>query len=411
MSGDRRVVIVGMGIRSPIGNTPEELADSLKSRRSGVQRMPDWEDIRRLRTKVAGLCNIEGEEKTIPRHNRRSMGRVSMLATLSAIDAVKESGLREEEIASPLCGISYGSTEGSTAERTGMLGKMLQNRDLSGVPASSYLKCMSHTCGANLATFLHLRGPFIASCTACVCGSQGIGFGYEAIKSGKADIMIAGGAEEMHFLYAAVFDLMMATSSKYNDRPSETPRPFDANRDGLVVAEGAATLVLEDYERAKRRGASILAEIEGFWSNASGLHLTDSHALSIGECMHAALKTAGRKSEEIQQVSAHATATANGDEAEAIAIHKVFGPHVPVTAIKGYMGHTMGASGAIEAIATIMMMRQGFIAPTLNLESPDPALPTLDHVIGDPRERHVKVAVNNNFAFGGVNTSLVLALI
>jgi 3-oxoacyl-[acyl-carrier-protein] synthase II len=373
--------------------------------------MPAWNDIKRMRTRLAGLCNIEGEEESIPRQYLRSMGRVASLAALSAMDAVKASGLKEEEIASPICGVSYGSTEGSIGNQMEYLRKMLLNRSLEGIPASWYLKCMSHTCAGNISILFHTRGPFIASCTACVSGSQGIGLGYEAIKAGKADIMITGGAEEVEFLSAAVFDLMMATSSNYNDRPAESPRPFDANRDGLVVAEGAGTLILEEYKRAKKRGAPILGEIEGFWSNGSGMHLTNSDARSMEECLLAALKDAGRNPEEIQHVNAHATATSHGDEIEAIVTNKIYGAKVPVTSLKGYMGHTMGACGAIEAIATLLMMRQGFIAPTLNLEDPDPALPPLEHVRGEPWDQPFRLGVSNNFAFGGVNTSLVLGLI
>jgi len=411
MGSGRRVAVVGMGIRSPVGNSLAEFAESLKKGRSGIRRMPEWEGVRRLRTKVAGVCNINGEEKGIPRKFRRSMGRVSVLAALSAIDAVRQSGLGEEEIASAECGISYGSTAGSTLEQVELIGKYILNSDLTGALASSYLKCMSHTCAGNLSTLFRIQGPFIASCTACVSGSQGIGFGYEVIRSGRAEIMITGGAEEMHFLHAAVFDLMLATSSRYNDHPSKTPRPFDAERDGLVVAEGAGTLVLEEYEHAERRGAQILAEVEGFWTNVSGVHLTDSDAPSIEQCMRRALGEARRSPEDIQHVNAHATATHNGDEAEALAIHRVYGSRVSVTAIKGYTGHTLGASGAIEAIGTILMMRGGFIAPTLNLERPDPRLPPLNHVMGNPMDKRITVAVNNNFAFGGINTSMILSLV
>jgi 3-oxoacyl-[acyl-carrier-protein] synthase II len=398
-----------MGIRSPIGNSPEEFVKSLKERRSGISIMPEWETIKGLRTRVAGLCDIEGEEESVPRQYRRSMGRVAMLAALSAIDAVKSSGLREEEIASQACGVSYGSTEGSVRSQMEYIGNMIQNRSLEGIPPSWYLKCMSHTCAGNLSILFHTRGPFIASCPACVSGSQGIGFGYEAIKTGKADLMITGGADEVDVLSAAVFDLMMATSSNYNDRPSETPRPFDEKRDGLVVAEGAATLILEEYERAKNRGAPIFGEIEGFWTNGSGMHLTNSDARSMEECLLAALKDAGRSPDEIQHVSAHATGTTHGDDVEATVINTIYGPDVPTASIKGYMGHTMGACGAIEAIATLLMMRESFIAPTLNLETPDPALPRLNHVIGEPLDQRFCLAVLNNFAFGGVNTSLVLS--
>jgi 3-oxoacyl-[acyl-carrier-protein] synthase II len=411
MENKRRVVIVGMGMRSPIGNTLEEFVKSLKERRSGIRIMPEWQDINRLRTRVAGLCHIDGEEEIIPRAYRRSMGRVAILAALSAIDAVKASGLSEEEIASQTCGVSYGSTEGSIRSQMEYIGNLIKNRSLEGIPASWYLKCMSHTCAGNLSILFHTRGPFIASCPACVSGSQGIGFGYEAIKAGKADIMITGGADEVDILSAAVFDLMMATSSNYNDRPSETPRPFDEKRDGLVVAEGAATLVLEDYERARKRGAPILGEIEGFWTNGSGMHLTNSDARSMEECILAALKEAGRNAADIQHVNAHATGTTHGDEVEAIVINKIYGSDVPTTSLKGYMGHTMGACGAIEAIATLLMMREGFIASTLNLENPDPALPPLNHVMGESWDKRFRVGASNNFAFGGVNTSLVLSLV
>jgi len=409
MGNKRRVVVVGMGIRSPIGNTPGELVKSLKERRSGICIMPEWQNIKGLRTRVAGLCHIEGEEESIPRPYRRSMGRVALLAALSAIDAVKASGLSEDEIASPACGVSYGSTEGSVRSQMEYIGNMIQNRSLEGIPPSWYLKCMSHTCAGNLSILFHTRGPFIASCPACVSGSQGIGFGYEAIRTGKANIMITGGADEVDILSAAVFDLMMATSSNYNDRPSETPRPFDEKRDGLVVAEGAATLILEEYERAKKRGAPIFGEIEGYWTNGSGIHLTNSDARSMEECLRAGLKEARRNPAEIQYVNAHATGTTHGDDVEAIVINKIYGPDVPTTSIKGYMGHTMGACGAIEAIATLLMMREGFIASTLNLENPDPALPPLNHVMGESWNQHFNLAVSNNFAFGGVNTSLVLS--
>lgn len=411
MDHNRRVAVVGMGIRSPIGNNLEEFVDSLQKRRSGICQMPEWQEVQRLRTRVAGLCDIEGQEVSIPRGYRRSMGRVAIMAALSAIDAVKASGLNEDEIASQFCGVSFGSTEGSIGNQETYINKLVHDRTLEGIPPSWYLKSMSHTCAGNISILFNTRGPFIASCTACTSGSQGVGFGYDAIRTGKADIMITGGAEEMSFLSAAVFDLMMATSTNYNDSPLETPRPFDADRDGLVVAEGAATLVLEEYERAKRRCAPIIGELEGFWTNGSGKHLTNSDARSMEECMVAALKDAKRNPDEIQHVNAHATATLQGDEVEAIVTNKVFGPNVPVTSIKSYMGHTMGASGAIEAIATLLMMREGFIASTLNLEKPDPALPPLKHIVGDSWDKRINIGVSNNFAFGGVNTSLVLRLL
>lgn len=408
MTQKLRVVVTGMGVRTPIGNTPSEVVEALKASRSGVRYMPDWEQIDRMRTKVAGVCDIEGQESSIPRNFRRGMGRVSILASLAAMDAIRDSGLDEAQTASPDCGVSFGSTAGSTTEQVAQMARMVQNRSLAGVQSSSYLKCMSHTCAGNLATFFHCRGPLIASCVACASGSQGIGYGYEAISRGKAKYMITGGAEEMHFMHAAIFDVLMATSSGFNSTPHETPRPFDAARDGLVVAEGAGCLVLEEFENARRRGANIYAEIIGFWTNSSGVHLTDSDPQSMEECMRMALNDAGVNARDVEHISAHATATLGGDEAEAVAMHRLYGPDVPVTALKGYTGHTLGASGAVEAVASILMGRHGFMAPTLNLIEPDAALPPLKHIMGEPLERGFVLGVNNNFAFGGVNTSLVM---
>jgi 3-oxoacyl-[acyl-carrier-protein] synthase II len=408
MGDKQRVVVTGMGMRTPIGNTAKDVLEALKAGTSGIRYMPEWEQIDRMRTKVAGSCAIDGQEAAIPRTYRRGMGRVAILATLAAMDAVQDSGIGADEIASPACGVSFGSTAGSTTEQVAQMEHMMGKKSLAGVPSSAYLKCMSHTCAGNLATFFHCRGPLIASCVACASGSQGIGFGYEAISRGKAPVMITGGAEELHLLHAAIFDVLMATTSNFNDRPHETPRPFDAARDGLVVSEGAGCLVLEEYEHARRRGANMYAEILGYWTNASGAHLTDSDPASMEECMRAALTDAGIDAADVEHVSAHATATETGDQAEAEATHRVYGPETPVTALKGHMGHTLGASGAIEAIASILMGREGFMAYTLNLSQPDPAFPPLNHIMKEPLDRGFILGVNNNFAFGGVNTSLVI---
>ncbi|MHB8828865.1 MAG: beta-ketoacyl synthase N-terminal-like domain-containing protein [Syntrophales bacterium] len=403
-----RVVVTGMGLRTPVGNTFKDVAYALKTGKSGIRYMPDWEKIERMRTKVAGLCDIDGEEASIPRHFRRGMGRVAILAALAARDAVKDSGIGAAEIGSPACGVSFGSTSGSTSEQVMQMGRMVQNQSLAGIPSSSYLKGMSHTCASNLATMFHCQGPFVASCTACVSGSQGIGFGYEAIAHGKAHIMLTGGAEEMYFMHGAIFDVLMATSSNFNGRPHETPRPFDVDRDGLVVSEGAGCLVLEEYDHARRRSANIYAEILGYWTNSSGMHLTDSDPGSLEECMRAALKDAHVLAEDVEHVCAHATATNGGDKAEAIATQRVYGSRTPVTALKGNMGHTLGASGAIETICSILMGREGFMSHTLNLVEPDPALPPMYHIMKEPLDKGFSLGINNNFAFGGVNTSLVI---
>jgi 3-oxoacyl-[acyl-carrier-protein] synthase II len=406
MSNQRQVVITGLGLRSPIGNTPAELATSLRSDRSGIVAMPEWAEIGNLRTRVAGICQ-EIDESGIERKVRRSMGRVSVLAALAARDAVADAGLDETAVASPDCGVSFGSTAGSTQALQEYMVRIFNKGSLKGMQSSTYLQFMSHTCAANLAMMFRTRGPVIASCTACVSGSQGIGYAYEQIRSGRAALMLGGGAEEMHFMDAGIFDIMRATSTKFNDIPERTPRPFDAARDGLVVAEGAGCVILEEYEHAKKRGARIWAEVLGYGTSCDGEHLTNPSAEGMAGALHAALADAGLSADAIEHVNAHATATAQGDAAEAEATHKVLGERVPVSALKGYMGHTLGGCGAIESIATIKMMHEGFMAPTRNLEQPDPALAPLGHILGEPREASFSIGMNNNFAFGGINTSLI----
>lgn len=410
MADDRRVVVTGIGLRSPAGNSIEELADSLQNKKSGIKAVPEWSRIENLRTRVAGICeNII--ETDIDRKYRRTMGRVAILAALAARDAVSDSGLPEDLIGSPACGVAFGSTAGSSQSLEDYVKQVFENESIKGMQSSSYIHFMSHTCAANLAMMFRAKGPVIASCTACASGSQAIGFGYEAIKGGKADIMIAGGAEEMHFMDAAIFDIMRATSTKYNDRPDMTPRPFDRDRDGLVVGEGGGCCVLEEYSHAAKRGARIYAEVSGFGTNCDGTHITNPSEDGMAGAMLRALKDAKISPDDIGHINAHATATEVGDVVESAATYRVFGNRVPVSAFKGYTGHTLGACGALESIITIIMMNMGFIAPTRNLENPDPACAPINHVIGGVRSQSFKVGMNNNFAFGGINTSLIFSIV
>jgi len=399
--------VVGLGVQSPIGQTPDELAAALRESSSGIVAQPGWGRIEGMECRVGGACPEELDLKAVPRVFRRSMGRVGILAALAAQDAVADSGLDEAAVASPSCGVSFGSTHGSVQAQEEFTSTLFQQRSTRGLQSSTYLRFMSHTCAANLGILFRTRGPIIASCTACTAGSQGIGFGYQAIKYGQAEMMITGGAEELHFGTAVIFDLMRATSTGYNDRPDRTPRPFDADRDGLVVGEGAGCLVLEEWNRAKRRGAKIYAELLGFGTNCNGRHITHSDANGVAECIQAALKDARMDPDRIDYINAHATATETGDLAEAEGTHQVLGRDIPISGIKGQTGHTLGASGALESVATIMMIIQGFMAATRNLERPDPNLPPLEHIIGSARERNLKIALNNSFAFGGINASLI----
>jgi len=406
MSRGNRVVVTGVGLRSPIGHTLAALRDGLLQGRSGVRTMPGWDKLDGLRTRVGAPC--EGIDiGEIPRKYARTMGRVGVLAALTVRDAVADAGLPADVVASPMCGVAYGSTVGSTAAQEDFLRPILNETSIRGLLASTYLQFMSHTCAANIALMFGCKGPVIASCTACTSGSQGVGIAYEQVRFGRVPICLGGGAEELHILHAGIFDIMRATSAGYSDTPERTPRPFDRKRDGLVVGEGAACLVMEEYEHAKKRGANIYAEIIGYGQGCNGTHPTNSDPEGICIAINLALRDAELSPSDIQHINAHATGTDVGDAAEAVAVHRIFGTKVPVSALKGYLSHTLGASGAIESVATIAMMREGFMAVSKNLEEPDPAIPPLDHVMGSARQGPIRIAMNNNFAFGGINTSLV----
>jgi 3-oxoacyl-[acyl-carrier-protein] synthase II len=302
-------------------------------------------------------------------------------------------------------GIAYGSSAGSPPAIADF-GRMIVARATEGINANTYIKMMSHTAAVNIGVFFGLTGRVITTSSACTSGSQGIGYAFEAIQGGRQVAMLAGGAEELDATEAAVFDTLFATSTR-NAEPQLTPRPFDAKRDGLVLGEGACTLVLEELGHARARGARIHAEILGWGTNADGTHVTHPHHQTMAQAMRLALQDAGLDAGAIGYVNAHGTATEQGDLAESQATHDVLGDRVPVSSLKSYMGHTLGACGALEAWMTIEMMREGWFAPTLNLDVVDPRCAPLDHVTGTGRDAHADIVMSNNFAFGGINTSLV----
>ena len=265
---------------------------------------------------------------------------------------------------------------------------------------------MPHTAAVNLSLYFKTTGRLIPSGTACTSGSLAIGYAYEAIKNGAQDIMIAGGAEEFSPTQVAVFDTLFATSTK-NNTPSVTPSPFDANRDGLVIGEGAGTLILEEYEHAKARGAKIYAELVGFGTNTDGTHITQPNAITMAECMKLALETANLSPDKIGYINAHGTGTGHGDIAETTATEQIFGSHTPISSLKSYTGHTLGACGALEAIWSIEMMNNDWFAPTLNLTQVDEKCGKLDYIKSEGRNIKTNYVMSNNFAFGGINTSLI----
>jgi 3-oxoacyl-[acyl-carrier-protein] synthase II len=401
-----RVVVTGIGLATPIGNDLASVSDALRHDRHGIRKKPEWAEIRDFDTRLA--AEVVGLDLTgYPRKKARTMGRVSLLATYATEQAVADAGLDEAALQSGRVGVAYGSTHGSSSEFEGWCRSLFLNRGMTGLASTTYLKFMSHTCAANLALYYGIRGRIVSTCAACVSASQAIGAGYELIRAGIIDAMLCGGAEEMHFTHAGVFQIMFVTSRGYNDRPGESPRPFDAKRDGLVVGEGAGTLVLESYERARARGAHIHAEVLGYGTNCDGTHVTSPSVEGMAGSMRLALEAARLSPERVEYVNAHATATEVGDIAESHAMMQVFGDRVPVSSTKGFTGHTLGACGAIEAAFCIAMMNEGWIAPNRSLSEVDPRCAPLDYVRDRPRERRTSVTMSNNFAFGGINTSLV----
>jgi 3-oxoacyl-[acyl-carrier-protein] synthase II len=402
----KRVVITGMGALTPIGCDWCEVAASLRARRSGIRAMPDWESYEGLGAKLGAPVAGFDRPEHYSRKAIRSMGRVSLLATRATELALDDAQLLGDSwLTSGNIGIAYGSSSGSPPA-LGDFGQMFTRRSTEGLNATSYIKMMPHTTAVNLCVFYGIRGRVITTSSACTSGSQGIGYAYESIRYGKQLAMIAGGAEELSPTQVAVFDTLYATSTR-NAEPHATPRPFDAARDGLVVGEGAATLILEEYEHARARGAPIYAEIVGYGTNADGVHVTQPERDTMLACMRLALADAGLAPSAIGYVSAHGTATDRGDVAESEATAGLFGSAMPISALKSYTGHTLGACGAIEAWAAIEMQREGWYHPTVNLDTVDPQCAPLDYIVGGGRVLDCEYVMSNNFAFGGLNTSLI----
>jgi 3-oxoacyl-[acyl-carrier-protein] synthase II len=401
-----RIAVTGMGLASPIGNEPESIVAALRGRQSGVRYMQEWTGREDLQSHVAGLVQGIDLQEVIPRKYRRTMGRVAQLATFASGRAIADAGLTDEMLRSGRVGLAMGSTTGSTAATLDYYATLIQ-QSMRQNKSTTFMQVMAHTCAANVALTFGVTGRVWGPNSACTSGSQSIGLAFDTLRAGAQDVMICGGAEEAHFTTAAQFDLVGAASRAYNDRPELTPRPFDKKRDGMVVGEGAGILVLERWEHAKARGAKIYAELLSFATTCDGEHITNPSAEGMRACISRA-RDAGLSPSDIDYVNAHATGTEAGDPTEAQATALVFGDRVPLSSTKSYTGHTLGACGGIESIFAIQMMRHGFLAPTLHLEEVDPACRgpwLLDQVI----EKRSKIVMNNNFAFGGINTSLVFA--
>jgi len=402
----RRVVVTGMGAVSALGHDWKSIKASLQRGDNAIVRMDEWDQYDGLFTRLAGPVNDFEKPAHWGRKQVRTMGRIALMATRASELALEDAGLLGDPVlSSGDAGVSYGSSTGSTSA-VADFGNMLINKSTRGLNASSYIRMMGHTAPVNIGVFFGLKGRVYTTSSACTSSSQGIGYGFDAIHHGMQKVMVCGGAEELCPTEAAVFDTLYATSTK-NDAPQTTPRPFDKDRDGLVIGEGAGTLVLEDMEHAQARGATIYAEILGYATNSDGMHVTQPDLESICRLLNMSLEGAGVGASDIGYVSAHGTATDRGDVAESNATNQVFGANMPISAMKSYIGHTLGACGALEAMATIHMMQDGWFHPTLNLDNIDPECAELDYITGAGRDLDIEIAMSNNFAFGGINTSLI----
>lgn len=401
----KRVVITGMGVVSPFGNGLPALIQGIERGSSAVRRMQGWEEYLGLRSLVGAPAEVK-DEKRIPRQKRRSMGRMSIFAAQAADEAVADAGISLNREDPWKMGCVIGSTMGSAKSINDAFEIMLPGKDLSLLNSTMFFQCMSHTAAVNVAQYLGLNGTIMAPAAACASALHAIGTGYDLIRLGRQEVLLCGGAEELHPTVTGSFDILFATSSKYNDRPQMTPRPFDRDRDGLVCGEGSGILVLEEYERAVRRKARIRAEITGYSTTANGLHVSQSNRESMVSCMRQALRDAGIEPKEVDYINAHATATIQGDQEEAEAVRDIFGAAAPVSSLKGYIGHTLGASGAIELAASLSMMERSVVYPTLNLEAVAPDCGGIDHVV-QPRKKEIRTVLKNGFAFGGINAALV----
>lgn len=402
----KRVVVTGMSAFTPIGSDWKTVSENLKQGNSGIEYIEGWDRYEGLRTRLGGPV----KDFTLPAHyNRkvtRSMGRVAKMATYASELALIDADLiGSEVINNGQTGISYGSSSG-TPKAIADFANMILHDKMVGINANTYIKMMAHTTPVNIGVHFGVKGRVITTSSACTSGSQGIGYAYEAIKYGLQTLMIAGGAEELDATQAAVFDTLFATST-YNDKPHFSPRPFDRNRDGLVIGEGAGTLILEEFEHARNRGAKIYAEVVGYHCNSDGSHITQPNKETMQIAMEQSLKVAGLEAHQIDYINAHGTATDRGDIAESTATYNVFGSDTPISALKSYMGHTLGACGAIEAWATINMMNEGWYHHTLNLDDPDEACADLNYIRQNPDFFKSQYVMSNNFAFGGINTSLI----
>lgn len=404
----RRVAITGVGLITPLAKNYQDFMSQLYAGASGVRRMDEWSEWKGMATQVAAPVD-DFDGKIIPRQQRRSMSRVSQFAAVATQDALRSSDLPEDLIKNPRTGVAYGSLMGGMSTIEQYFRSISETQSFaSGVQSTSFLQMMSHTAAANIAMAFGIPGRLISSCVACSASTQSIGFGYELIRDGQMDRMVCGGAEELHLGIVGCFDVLRATSQKHNESPEEASRPFSADRDGIVCGEGAGTIILEDFESAVARKAHIFGEVLGFHTCTDTNHMTNPSQDAMETVMKGALENANCSPRDVAYVNAHATGTEVGDIAESRAIYNIFGGNTPVSSLKGYFGHLMGACGVVESIGCLGMIEAKKIVKNRNLSAIDERCAPIHLSRGDSDVLSSGVILKNSFAFGGINASLVL---
>ncbi|KAA2236794.1 beta-ketoacyl-ACP synthase I [Salinarimonas soli] len=401
----RRVVVTGMGIVSSIGNNTQEVLASLREARSGIVRAEDYERLG-FRCQVHGAPTLNPEE-TLDRRAMRFHAGGTAWNHVAMDQAIRDAGLEEGDISNERTGIIMGSGGPSTRVVVESA-EIARTKGPKRVGPFAVPKAMSSTASATLATWFKIKGVNYSISSACATSNHCIGNAYEMIQYGKQDVMFAGGCEELDWTLSVLFDAMGAMSSKYNDRPATASRAYDVNRDGFVIAGGAGVLVLEEYERAKARGARILAEIAGYGATSDGHDMVAPSGEGAVRCMRMALQGVGPK---VDYINPHATSTPVGDEKEIEAIREVFGAGdkcPPISATKSLTGHSLGATGVQEAIYSLLMMNNGFICESANIEELDPMFADMPIVRKRVDDARLGCVLSNSFGFGGTNATIVM---
>ena len=406
----RRIVVTGLGVVTSLACRAEDLWDRLCAGESGIRVLRRF-DTKGFRSKIGGEISDWSADGYIDRKHAKRLDRFSQFALVAGIDAVNDSQIDFSKEDLFRCGVILGSGVGGLQEIETQHARML-NKGVDRVSAFTIPKLMVNAASGHVSIQYGLRGPNAAVATACASASNAIGEAFKTIQHGDADVMVTGGTEAaITPMGVSAFGAMRALSER-NDDPHHASRPFDADRDGFVLSEGAGVLVLEELERAKRRGAPIHAELLGYGASADGTHITkpDEEGIGAAKAMNCALEDAGLNPDEVGYINAHGTSTILGDMAETVAIKSVFGDYarkVNISSTKSQLGHLLGASGGVEMLISVMALAKQVIPPTTNYDTPDPSC-DLDYTPNDPRDAEISVAMSNSFGFGGHNVSLIV---